>query len=292
MDDLVNSETRVVVQGITGSMGSRHTETMLEYGTRIVAGVRPGAEGQEVHGVPVYNTVKTAVEKHDANTSILFVPPTAVKQGAIEAITAGIKLLVLVSEHIPIQDTMELLEHARMHGARIIGPNTAGMIAPWERCKIGFVPNKYFIPGPISAATRSGTLMYEIISRITLLGIGQSICVGAGGDSIVGTRFAELLKIYEKDPKTELSILIGEVGGTQEEEAAALVKSGAVVKPVLAYIAGRSAPKGKRMGHAGALISGDTGTMESKLRAFADAEVPVAKTPEELIQMVNAKLRR
>lgn len=292
MESLVDDNTKVVVQGITGNMGSLHTETMLEYGTKIVAGVRPGAEGQVVHGVPVYNTVKTAVEKHGANTSILFVPPTMVKNGAIEAIDAGIKTLILVSEHVPIQDTIEILERAKRSGARIIGPNTAGLISPWHKCKIGFVPNRYFVPGPVSVATRSGTLMYELVSRLTLKGIGQSTCVGAGGDPVVGTRFAELLRIYEADPKTELILLIGEIGGTQEEEAAALVKSGEVKKPVVAYLAGRSAPKGKRMGHAGALISGDTGTMENKLKAFSEANIPVARTPEELVELIEARIKR
>lgn len=290
MSILLNAETKVVVQGITGSAGGMHTKNMLEYGTKIVAGVRPGAEGQEVHGVPVFNTVKSAVEKTGANTSILFVPGGVVKSAAIEAMDAGIKLLVIVPEHVPLHDTMEIVTYAKKKGVVVIGPNTAGMIAPESKTKVGFVPNGYFVPGSVGVASRSGTLMYEIISRLTLNELGQTTCIGVGGDPIVGTRFPELLKMFQKDPQTKAILLIGEIGGSQEEDAAALVSSGVVTKPVIAYIAGRSAPKGKKIGHAGAIVAGDKGTMESKLAAFEDAGIKVAKTPGEVVELVRKAL--
>ncbi len=287
---LVDQDTRLLVQGITGKAGSLHTKTMLEYGTKIVAGVRPGAEGEEIHRVPVYNKVKTAVEETGANTSVLFVPGALVKGAALEAINAGIKLLVIIPEHVPIHDTIEILEYARKKGTTVVGPNTAGLIVPPLRCKIGFVPNRYFVPGPVAVASRSGTLMYEIVARLTLSGIGQTACVGVGGDPIVGTRFEEFLRMLESDAKTEMVLLIGEIGGTQEEDAANLVMSGEFTKPVVAYIAGHSAPAGKKIGHAGAIVSGDKGTMDSKLKAFERAGIQAAKTPSEVVNMIQSNL--
>ncbi len=287
---MIDSSTRVVVQGITGKAGSLHTKTMLEYGTNIVAGVRPGAEGEEVHGILVYNKVKSAVAEHDANASILFVPGPLVKGAALEAINAGIRLLVIIPEHVPIHDTIEIMEHARKKGAAVVGPNTAGLIYPEYKCKIGFVPNKYFIPGPVGIGSRSGTLMYELVARLTRSNIGQSLCVGVGGDPIVGMRFPQLLRIFQKDKNTKAILLIGEIGGTQEEDAAELVVSGEITKPVVAYMAGHSAPKEKKIGHAGAIVSGEKGTMESKLRAFEKAGIGVAKTPGEVVNLICKSL--
>lgn len=284
---LVDENTRVVVQGMTGSAGQAHTKTMLEFGTNVVAGTKPGvAEGTEVLGIPVYPTVKRAVDEKGANASIIFVPPSAAKGAALEAIDAGIKLLVVVPEHIPIHDGIEIMEAARARGVTVIGPNTAGLIAPSKRCKIGFVPNKYYMPGSVGLMSRSGTLMYEAGSRLKRAGIGESTAIGVGGDMVIGSRFADLLQRFEADPDTKVSLIVGEIGGTQEEEAAQLVLSGRVRKPVVAYIVGRSAPKGKRMGHAGAIMSGDTGTMESKLKAMKAAGIAVASTMDEAVSEV------
>ncbi len=287
---LVDENTKLCVQGITGKAGSLHTSTMLEYGTKIFAGVRPGAEGEEVYGIPVFNRVSTAVEETGVNASIIFVPAAMAKGAALEAIAAGIKLIVIIPEHVPIHDSLEIMAAAEEAGATVVGPNTPGFIAPSLKCKIGFVPNRYYIPGPVGVAARSGTLTYEIVSRLTLAGIGQSTAIGVGGDPVIGTRFPELLKRFEADSETKVILLIGEVGGTQEEEAAALVETGKIKKPVIAYIAGFSAPPGKRLGHAGAIISGSHGTMESKLRAFERAGIAVAKTPSQVLDLVREKL--
>lgn len=290
MGILTDSGTKVVVQGITGRAGSLHTRTMIEYGTRVVAGVRPGAGGQMVEGVPVFDTVKDAVRVTGANASVLFVPPAMAKDAALEAAEAGIRLIVMPPEHIPLHDELILMSRAARSSVRIIGPNTAGMIEPSERCKIGFVPNRYFVPGSVAIASRSGTLMYEYASAITRDGYGESVCVGVGGDGIVGTRFAEFLKLVENDPRTRVTLLICEIGGTQEEEAAELVRSGAVRKPVVAYLAGITAPKEKRMGHAGAIIAGDTGTVESKIKAFREAGISVGSTPGEIMGLIKKNL--
>ncbi|MBI4015159.1 MAG: succinate--CoA ligase subunit alpha [Candidatus Aenigmarchaeota archaeon] len=288
---LVNSETKVCVQGITGKAGTLHTGTMLEYGTKIVSGVRPGAEGEEVLGIPVFNRVSTAVEETGANSSIIFVPAAMAKGAALEAINAGIKLIVIIPEHVPLHDELEIMQAAEDSGIVVVGPNTPGLIAPSLKCKIGFVPNKYYIPGSVGVMARSGTLTYEIVSRLTLAGIGQSTAIGVGGDPVIGSRFPDLIKKFEADPETKVILLIGEVGGTQEEEAAALVADGKIKKPVVAYIAGFSAPPGKRLGHAGAIISGSQGTMESKLKSFQKAGIAVAKTPSEVLDLVKQKLR-
>lgn len=287
MSILVGPDTKVLIQGITGRAGRLHTQSMLEYGTTIVAGVRPGAEGEEVCGVPVYNRVKSAVAETGANASVLFVPAHAVKGAALEAIDAGIKLLVIIPEHVPLHDTLEIINEARKRGAIVIGPNTAGMIAPPVKCKLGFMPNRYYIPGPVGVVTRSGTLTYEIVSRLTLAGIGQTTCVGVGGDAAVGTRFPDLLKLFEADPETKVMLLVGELGGTQEEEAAELVRTGLITKPVIAYIAGYSIPSGKRFGHAGTIVEGNRGTIESKLNAFAEAGIPVAKFPADVVKLIK-----
>ncbi len=291
MSVLVDRETRVIVQGITGSAARHHTELMLKYGTKVVAGVRPGAGGQEVHGVPVFNSVAESVTKSDANAAILFVPVKAMKQAAFEALEAGIRLVVMVSEHVPLHDTMEIAAKAGEMGADLIGPNTPGLIAPSVRCKIGFVPAQYYRPGPVGVASRSGTLTYEIVSRLTLAAIGQTTCVGVGGDPVVGTTFPKMTRLFESDPETKAILMIGEVGGSMEEEVAALVQSGEVKKPVIAYIAGRTAPKGKRMGHAGAIVAAGRGSIESKLEACSAASIPVAAVPDEVVGLIRNALK-
>ena len=283
--------TRVLIQGITGNAARLHTKNMLNYGTKIVAGVRPGGGGGEVHGVPVYDSVAQAIEKHpDINATILFVPPKGTKEAALEALNAGIKLVVMVAEHVPLHDNLEILEKGEIKGALVIGPNTPGLISPSEQTKLGFVPSQYFMPGPIGVASRSGTLTYEIVSRLTLNGIGQTTCMGVGGDPIVGTPFPRILHLFEKDPETKAVLLIGEIGGTREEEAAELIKARKITKPVFSYLVGRTAPEGQRVGHAGALIEGSRGTIESKLACFGEAGVRVAETPAEVVQIAKELL--
>ncbi len=288
MGVLVDSSTRVLVQGITGTAAQHHTLRMLEYGTNIVAGMRPGADGTEIHGISVFNTVKDAVSARQPNASILFVPAKAMRQAAFEAIDAGIALVVMVSEHVPVHDTMAIIAKATEHGANVVGPNTPGLISPVSKCKIGFVPSQYYVPGQVGVASRSGTLTYEIVSRLTSAGIGQTTCVGVGGDSIVGTTFTQM---FEEDEETKLILLVAEVGGSMEEEVAQLVERGEITKPVIAYIAGRTAPKGKRMGHAGAIVAAGRGSIESKLKAFQAASIPVAEVPGEVVGLVREALR-
>ncbi|MBC8184447.1 succinate--CoA ligase subunit alpha [candidate division KSB1 bacterium] len=287
MSILINSQTRLLVQGITGDAARFHTKLMREYGTNIVAGVRPGAGGTEVDGIKVFNTVQDVMEGKHPNASILFVPAKVMKGAAFEAFEAGIKTIVMVSEHIPLHDTMEIVTKAQLVGARIIGPNTPGLISPAEKCKVGFVPSSYYIPGKVGVASRSGTLTYEIVSRLTEAGIGQSTCVGIGGDPVIGTPFSEIVQLFQNDPATGAILMIGEIGGTMEEEAAELVQKGEITKPVVAYLAGRTAPPDKKMGHAGAIIAGGRGTIESKLDAFERARIPVAKVPGEVVGLVQ-----
>jgi succinyl-CoA synthetase alpha subunit len=287
MSILINKGTRLLVQGITGDAARHHTKLMLDYGTNVVSGVRPGAGGTEVHGAQVFDTVEDAVEKTGPNASILFVPSKFMKGAAFEALDAGIGTLVMVSEHVPLHDVMEILARSEDTGARIVGPNTPGLISPGERCKVGFVPADYYVPGPLGVASRSGTLTYEIVSRLTSAGIGQSTCAGIGGDPVVGTPFPAILRMFQEDPKTEAVLLIGEIGGSMEEEAAELVLRGIVTKPVVAYLAGRTAPPDKKMGHAGAIIAGGRGTIDSKLTAFEEASIPVAAVPNEVVTLVR-----
>jgi succinyl-CoA synthetase alpha subunit len=290
MSMLVGPETRVLVQGITGSAARHHTELMLDYGTKVVAGVRPGAGGQEVGGVPVYDSVAEAVAATVANASILFVPARAMKAAAFEAMDAGIGLLVPVSEHVPLHDTMAIVARAAELAADVVGPNTPGLIAPPVGCKIGFVPSQYYTSGPVGVASRSGTLTYEIVSRLTMAGIGQTLCVGVGGDGVVGTTFSRMARLFEEDPETRVILLVGEVGGSMEEDAAELKASGEITKPVVAYIAGRTAPEGKRMGHAGAIVAAGRGSIASKLEAYAAAGIPVAEVPGEVVGLVREAL--
>lgn len=290
MSIIIDAQTRLLVQGITGSAAQHHTKLMRDYGTNVVAGVRPGAGGTEVHGIPVFNTVTEAVKQHAPNTSILFIPASVMKQAAFEALDAGIKTIVMVSEHIPLHDTMAIVTKAHAAGAIVIGPNTPGLISPSQHCKVGFVPTSYYKPGSIGVASRSGTLTYEIVSRLTRAGIGQSTCIGIGGDPIIGMPFSSALRHFQNDPETKAMLLIGEIGGTMEEEAAALVQHGEITKPVFAYLAGRTAPRDKKMGHAGAIIAGGRGTIESKLDAFSQARIPVAAVPAEVVPLIKNAL--
>jgi succinyl-CoA synthetase alpha subunit len=293
MSIIAKRSTCVLIQGITGTAARLHTRNMLDYGTKIVAGTRPGGGGEEVHGLPVYDSVAQAVEKHpNINTTILFIPPKGTKEAALEALNAGIKTVVMVAEHVPLHDNLRILEEAEGKGAVVIGPNTPGLISPAEQTKLGFVPSQYFIPGPIGVASRSGTLTYEIVSRLTLSGVGQTTCIGVGGDPIVGTPFTKILQFFEKDSETKAVLLIGEIGGTREEEAAEMIKDRKITKPVFVYLVGRTAPEGKKVGHAGALIEGSRGTIKSKLACLGEAGVPVAETPAEVVRIAKEILKR
>ena len=287
---LVGKDTRVVVQGITGRDGSFHTQLMLDYGTQVVAGVTPGKGGQEVHGVPVFDTVAEAVAQTGANASVIFVPARFAADAIMEAADAGVQLVVAITEGIPVHDMMRVMAYLKDKPTRLIGPNCPGLITPGE-AKIGILPGQIFTRGPVGVISRSGTLTYEIVSHLTAAGLGQSTAIGIGGDPIIGSRFIDLLKLFNEDPETEAVVVIGEIGGTDEQEAAAYIKEH-FTKPVVAFIAGRTAPPEKRMGHAGAIISGGTGTAAEKIAAFEAAGVPVAALPEEVATLVKEKLGR
>ncbi|MEO0266417.1 MAG: succinate--CoA ligase subunit alpha [candidate division WOR-3 bacterium] len=286
---LINKDSRVVVQGITGRDGSFHAKLMKEYGTRIVAGVTPGKAGQFVEGIPVFNTMREAVEKEGADVSCIFVPAPFAADAIMEAADAGIKLIVAITEGIPVQDMIKVVHFVSEKGARLIGPNCPGLITP-EEAKVGILPGHIFKRGPIGVISRSGTLTYEIVSHLTAHGIGQSTAIGIGGDPIIGTKFIDLLKMFKEDKETEAVVLVGEIGGTDEQEAARYIKA-EFGKPAVAFIAGRTAPKEKRMGHAGAIISGSEGTAEEKIKAFNDAGVSVAKEPQEVALLVKEILK-
>ena len=290
MGIIVGKETKAIVQGITGNQGSFHTRLMLDYGTKIVAGVTPGKGGQQVHGVPVYDTVKEALENHEANASIIFVPARFAADAALEAIENNLKTVVIITEHIPIKDSIYIMARAKEKGTTIIGPNTPGIITPNE-CKLGIMPAHIFKPGIVGIASRSGTLTYEIAAGLTKAGLGQSTCLGLGGDPVVGLNFIDVLEMFKKDEKTEAVVLIGEIGGNLEELAAKYIKETNYPKPVVAFIAGRTAPPGKRMGHAGAIIMGKAGTAQSKIEAFQRAGVAVAEKPGEVAKLVMEKLK-
>lgn len=287
MSIIINESTRVVVQGITGEEGSFHTAAMLRYGTVVVAGVTPGKGGQTVEGLPVYEKVAEAVANHRANTSIIFVPAPSTKDAVMEAIEASIKTIVVITEGVPQRDAIELVHKARQNDVTIVGPNCPGIINPLYCIKVGIMPDHIFKAGKIGIASRSGTLTYEIASHITQSGQGQSTCVGLGGDPIVGLDFVRLLQLFKDDAKTESIVLIGEIGGNAEEMAAQYISETRYPKPVVAFIAGRLAPPGKRMGHAGAIILGNAGTAESKIAAFAKAEVPVAAKPSDITSLLH-----
>jgi succinyl-CoA synthetase alpha subunit len=291
MSIFVGKQTRAIVQGITGTQGSFHTRLMLNYGTQIVAGVTPGKGGTQVHGVPVYDTVKEATEKHGANASIIFVPAPFAAEAAFEAMEANLKTIVIITEHIPIKDAIRVMAKAKQLGTVVIGPNTPGIIVPGE-CKLGIMPAHVFKPGIVGIASRSGTLTYEIAAGITAADLGQSTCIGLGGDPIIGLSFVEALKQFEKDEQTRAVALIGEIGGNLEELAAEFIATEGYEKPVVAYVAGRTAPPGKRMGHAGAIVMGRTGAAKSKIEAFEKAGVQVAKKPTEVAKIVGQRLMK
>ncbi|MFC2038313.1 succinate--CoA ligase subunit alpha [Chloroflexota bacterium] len=289
MSILLNRATRVLVQGITGRAGRIQTRYMLDYGTNIVAGVTPGKGGEEVDGIPVYNTVEEAVAEQRAEASVFFVPPPAVKQAAFSSIDAGLKLIVVVTEHMPVHDVMEIREYAMGRSVNIIGPTSPGVITAGE-AKMGIMPGNMFTPGRIGIISRSGTLSYEVSINLATGGYGQSTVVGMGADPIVFTGMAELLGLFERDPDTDLVVLVGEVGGIQEERAAEFIDRW-VTKPVVAYIAGLNAPQEKRMGHAGAIIQGDgKGTPQSKIAALSEVGVDIAKYPAEVVELVRKHL--
>ena len=288
MSILVNKDTAVVVQGITGRDGKFHTQQMLEYGTQIVSGVTPGKAGQNVDGVPVYNTVQDAVDATSANTSIIYVPPPFAADAIFEASNAGIELIICITEGIPALEMVNVFAHLQSTSSRLVGPNCPGVISPGST-KVGIMPGHIHRPGNVGVVSRSGTLTYEIVHQLTTADIGQSTCLGIGGDPIVGTNFIDALSMYEADPDTDAVVMIGEIGGSDEENAAVFVKEN-MKTPVVGFIAGRTAPAGKRMGHAGAIISGGTGTAEEKISAMNDAGIPVADRSIDIVDLIRERL--
>ncbi|WP_407421437.1 succinate--CoA ligase subunit alpha [Methanobrevibacter sp.] len=284
---LLDKNTKCLVQGITGKQGSFHTEQMLKYDTCIEAGVTPGKGGQDFMGVPIFNSIEEAVEQTDINSSIIFVPAKFAKDAAFESIR-HLDLVVIISEHIPVHDSLDIMAYAKQMGTTVIGPNTPGIISPGVG-KLGIMPTHIFDEGNVGLISRSGTLTYEIASELTRAGIGQSTCVGIGGDPVVGTNYIDILKRFEADDDTEAVVLIGEIGGNAEEKAAEYIKN-EMTKPVVSYIAGRTAPPGKRMGHAGAIIQGNSGTVESKTKALNGAGVEVAKMPSEIVDLLKKEI--
>ncbi len=288
MSILVNNETRLIVQGLTGREGSFHAAQMLDYGTNIVAGVTPGKGGQKHLGVPVFDTVKEAKEATDANASIIYVPARFAGDAILEATAAGLDLVVCITEGIPVLDMITVKAFVDQHPTRLIGPNCPGLISPGQ-AKVGIMPGFIHQPGPVGVVSRSGTLTYEAVFALSNKGIGQSTVVGIGGDPIIGTKFIDVLELFEKDPDTKAVVMIGEIGGTDEEIAAEYIKNH-MTKPVVGFIAGRTAPPGKRMGHAGAIISGGKGTAAEKIKALEAAGVPVASHPEEIAELIAERL--
>ncbi|HVP57366.1 MAG TPA: succinate--CoA ligase subunit alpha [bacterium] len=290
MSVLVGKNSRVLVQGITGRDGKFHALQMREYGTKVVAGVTPGRGGERVEGIPVFNSVREAVAATRANTSVIYVPSFAAADAIYEACDAGIKVIVCISEGIPTLDMVKVVDYLRKNKARLVGPNCPGVITPGE-AKVGIMPATIHKPGPVGVVSRSGTLTYEVVYHLTSRGLGQSTCMGIGGDPIIGTNFIDALTLFEADRRTKAIVLIGEIGGTDEEEAAKFIKKH-ITKPVVAFIAGITAPPGKRMGHAGAIIAGGTGTAKEKIEAFGAVGVPVAKTPAEISELVASLLAK
>jgi succinyl-CoA synthetase alpha subunit len=290
MSILIDRQTRVLVQGITGRDGSFHAKGMLDYGTKVVGGVTPGKGGESVHGIPVFNTVKEAVAATQANATVLYVPAKFAAAAVREAADAGLKLIIAITEGVPTLDMLDLYHDLRARGVTLIGPNCPGVISPGQT-KIGIMPGSIHKPGRVGVISRSGTLTYEIVHALTQRGLGQSTCVGIGGDPIVGTGPMDLLTLFEKDADTDAIVLVGEIGGDEEERTAAFIQKN-IRKPVFAYIVGVTAPEGKRMGHAGAIVTAGAGTAGSKIKAFSHAGVPVANTIDELADLVVQTLRK
>ncbi len=284
MSILIDKNTRLLVQGITGREGAYHTRQMLEYGTNVVAGVTPGRGGEKAEGVPVFNTAKEAVAATRANTSVIYVPARFAPDSIIEAVDAGIALVVCITEGIPVRDMVPVYHYVRMKGARLIGPNCPGLITPGES-KVGIIPGYILTPGNIGVVSKSGTLTYEVVNALTMKGMGQSTAVGIGGDPIIGTSFIDVLELFQNDPKTEKIVMLGEIGGNAEVLAAEYVKEH-VTKPVYGFIAGQTAPPGKRMGHAGAIISGGEGTAAEKIKAFRDNGIKVGESPAQIAEII------
>jgi succinyl-CoA synthetase alpha subunit len=289
MSILVDKNTRLVVQGFTGSEGTFHSGQMIEYGTNLVAGVTPGKGGHQHLDRPVFNTVAEAVEKEGANTSIIFVPPPFAADAIMESADAGIKVIIVITEGIPVNDMIPVYHYVKKKGARMVGPNCPGVITP-NQAKVGIMPGMIFTPGPIGLISRSGTLTYEAVDQLTRQGLGQSTAVGIGGDPVIGTRHMDALELFNADPETEAVVLIGEIGGTAEEEAAEYIKAH-MSKPVFAFIAGATAPPGRRMGHAGAIISGGKGTAEDKFAALGAAGAVIIKNPALIGETVKQHLQ-
>ncbi|MBF1384068.1 succinate--CoA ligase subunit alpha [Prevotella aurantiaca] len=288
MSILINKDTRLIVQGITGRDGSFHATKMKEYGTNVVGGTSPGKAGQEVAGIPVFNTVRDAVEATNANTSVIFVPAAFAKDAMLEAADAGIKLIICITEGVPTLDVVEAYRYIQIKGAQLIGPNCPGLISPGESM-VGIMPTNIFKKGHTGVISRSGTLTYQVVASLTAEGMGQSSAIGVGGDPIVGLYFQDLLEMFQNDPETDSIAIIGEIGGDAEERAAEYIKK-YVTKPVVAFISGREAPKGKQMGHAGAIISSGSGTAAEKVAAFEAAGIPVARETQEIPVLLKQKL--
>ncbi len=290
MSIFADAGTRLLVQGVTGREGSFHTRQMLEYGTAVVAGVTPGKGGQTFEGkVPVFNTVSEAVKETGANASVIYVPPMAAAAAVIEAADAGIALVVCITEGIPVMHMSRTVPFVRAHGVRLIGPNCPGLISPGAKAKIGIIPGNICMPGRVGLVSRSGTLTYEVVHHLTRNSIGQSTCVGIGGDPIIGTNFIDCLQAFQEDAGTDAIVMLGEIGGTDEQNAAEFVKT-RVTKPVVGFIAGQTAPKGRRMGHAGAIISGSSGTAEEKLAAFEAAGIAIMRRPADVVGLLKQSL--
>ena len=289
MSIFIDRRTRLLVQGITGREGAFHARQMLEYGTALVAGVTPGKGGQKFENrVPVFNTVADAVHETRANCSVIYVPPMSAAGAVFEAVEAGIPLVVCITEGIPVMHMSRVMPYVRSHGTRLIGPNCPGLITPGES-KVGIIPGNICTPGRVGLVSRSGTLTYEVVHQLTRNGIGQSTCVGIGGDPIIGTDFIDCLRAFQDDDATDAIVMIGEIGGTDEQRAADFVKQ-YVTKPVVGFIAGQTAPKGRRMGHAGAIISGSSGTAEEKLAAFQDAGIEIMRRPADVVNLLGKRL--
>jgi succinyl-CoA synthetase alpha subunit len=289
MSIFVDAGTRLLVQGITGREGAFHTRHMLEYGTAVVGGVTPGKGGQKFEErVPIFNTVAEAVRQTGANCSVIYVPPMAAAGAIFEAVDAGIKLVVCITEGIPVMHMSRVMPFVRSRGARLIGPNCPGLITPGAS-KVGIIPGNICTPGRVGLVSRSGTLTYEVVNHLTRNAIGQSTCVGIGGDPIIGTDFIDCLRAFQEDPATDAIVMIGEIGGTDEQNAALFVKEH-VTKPVIGFIAGQTAPKGRRMGHAGAIISGSSGTAEEKLAAFKAADIAIMRRPADVVALLRSKI--